>query len=660
MNKPQITVVTPAYNAAAHLHKLYQCMCSQTYAAWQWVIVDDASTDDTASLVAQWTWQDPRVVMGQMPRNSGNARIPRYKAVEMADADYVVCVDADDLIADDYLQLMWARHLETGAEVVYPVMRFVDKVGKVMKSLPEQGFDTEKLYEGRELVIATMPFWKIGCNGGLYRKALWLEAVADTMELQAGVNEDEVDERRLLIAARRVAFATAQYDYVQHSRQITAGVRPRSFERLDADAHLCGLIEQHFGRKSREYAAMHRLMLYDWRSGMADFMRHYAQLQDAEPHIMQQLAAIYGMIDCKSLPKEYRRRFFLLRNHRLMSLFFSAKYAPLWMLEKVCQRLFAQPYLWFVQHSREENRLKKQVMVRYSPADDYKVTRLETIVMCQGFVAHGGLIDRLRGAVSVYMACKKHKKNFKLWFTHPFELRRYLVPARYDWTISEEKISYSTKNTEVLLVDTVMDNDWERCYQQTVISQRVRECTRQLHVYTNAACCYNQDFAAAFAELFKPAPELQKHIDEVLGQIGGAYVSVSARFMNLMGDFNEQNFSVPLSEDRREQLLQDCERQLQRLLHEFPDHRLLVCSDSITFLNRAQQMERVFVIPGTVSHIDNDTVHDYQYYEKTFVDFYAIAHAEKVFVLEGGGLLDSGFPYAAARIGGRQVEKLRL
>ena len=61
-----------------------------------------------------------------------------------------------------------------------------------------------------------------------------------------------------------------------------------------------------------------------------------------------------------------------------------------------------------------------------------------------------------------------------------------------------------------------------------------------------------------------------------------------------------------------------------------------------------------------MSHIDNDTAHDYQYYEKTFVDFYAIAQAEKVFVLEGGGLLSSGFPYAAARLGGKFPEKLNI
>lgn len=578
----------------------------------------------------------------------------------MADADFVVCVDADDMIADDYLQLMWARHLEADADVVYPAMQFVDKVGKQIRTLPEPDFDTNSIYVGRDLVIATMPFWKIGCNGGLYRKSLWQQVVAEAENVQVGVNEDEVDERRLLIAAPRVAFASAHYYYVQHSRQITAGVTPRSFERLDADAHLCQLIEQHFGKKSKEYAAVHRQMLYDWRSGLAEFMTHYASLHEAEPYILQQLASCYAHINPKCLSAKQRRKFFLLPSHRMMLLLFSAKYAPLWMLEKVCQRLFNQPYQWFVLHRREEKRLKKQVMVRYSPADDYKVTRLETIVMCQGFVAHGGLIDRLRGAVSVYMACKKYKKNFKLCFTYPFDLQHYLQSARYDWSIAEEKISYSTKNTEVLLIDTVMDNDWERCYQQTLINQRVKECGRQLHVYTNAACCYDSDFASAFAELFKPSPALQRRIDEVVAQIGGAYVSVSARFLNLIGDFNEENFSVPLPEAQRERLLSDCEKQLVRLRQTYPHHRVLVCSDSITFLQRAQQIEGMFVIPGHVSHIDNDTAHDYQYYEKTFVDFYAIAQAEKVFVLEGGGLLSSGFPYAAARLGGKFPEKLNI
>jgi hypothetical protein len=61
----------------------------------------------------------------------------------------------------------------------------------------------------------------------------------------------------------------------------------------------------------------------------------------------------------------------------------------------------------------------------------------------------------------------------------------------------------------------------------------------------------------------------------------------------------------------------------------------------------------VSVIPGNVSHIGNDTVRYYQYYEKTFLDFYIISQAQRVFLLRAKSMHNSGFPYAAARVGKR-------
>ena len=46
-----ITVFTPSYNRANLLNRLYQSLCKQIYKEFEWVIVDDGSTDDTASIV---------------------------------------------------------------------------------------------------------------------------------------------------------------------------------------------------------------------------------------------------------------------------------------------------------------------------------------------------------------------------------------------------------------------------------------------------------------------------------------------------------------------------------------------------------------------------------------------------------------------------------
>ena len=49
-----LTVFTPSYNRAYLLPQLYSSLCSQTSKDFIWHIVDDGSTDNTASLVASW------------------------------------------------------------------------------------------------------------------------------------------------------------------------------------------------------------------------------------------------------------------------------------------------------------------------------------------------------------------------------------------------------------------------------------------------------------------------------------------------------------------------------------------------------------------------------------------------------------------------------
>ena len=58
-----ITVFTPAYNRAGLLPKVYESLCKQTFRYFEWVIVDDGSTDDTKRVVSQWRvesgeWRD--------------------------------------------------------------------------------------------------------------------------------------------------------------------------------------------------------------------------------------------------------------------------------------------------------------------------------------------------------------------------------------------------------------------------------------------------------------------------------------------------------------------------------------------------------------------------------------------------------------------------
>ena len=54
MSAPLFTVYTPTYNRAHTLHRCYESLKVQTFRDFEWLIVDDGSTDGTAELVAGW------------------------------------------------------------------------------------------------------------------------------------------------------------------------------------------------------------------------------------------------------------------------------------------------------------------------------------------------------------------------------------------------------------------------------------------------------------------------------------------------------------------------------------------------------------------------------------------------------------------------------
>lgn len=650
-----LSVVTPVYNAAAHLPALYDCLRAQTHTEWEWVVVDDGSTDGSGDLLRRWAAADSRISLYACAA-SGSAKYPRDMAVCKARSRYVVCIDADDRVEPRYLATLRRRMLDTGADIVYPVMRFTDVRGVCTEELPVPGFDRSAVYNGRDLVADTILEWRIGCNGGLYDKAVWTNLCYPERTSPVWMNSDEVDERIYLAADVRVAFADAVYTYVNHDASITRRFSPKLFHRLKTDRVLLDFVVREFGTSGREYRNVQLQMFYTWRSSMARFVRHFRDLYACRDFIYGDLRENFGLIDPACLSAAERRQFLGLRSFRLLFLLFCLKYAPATLFDKLAIRCSPGLYAFLLFRPKAERRLRRQIAAAYAePAAAGGVPPCVVSVF-GGQASHGGLVDRLRGAVSVYQLCRVLGRGYRLHFVHPFALTDYLVPAAYDWRPAAGEVSFAPGQAERLVLETATNTAWEKKYQRHWLRHRLRRAKGQTHVYTNAAFCYDDGFGTAFRELFRPSPRLQDSLDRLRAQIGAAYVSVSARFLNLMGDFNEENYSEPLPPAEQQTLLQECLARLVALHGEAPSCRLLVCSDSVRFLELAGRLPYVFIVPGHVSHIDNDVPRDYDYYEKTFLDFYMIAGACRVCLLKERRMMNSGFPYAAAQVGGKQCE----
>jgi len=95
MNYPLISVLMPAYNAKKYIAQAIESILNQTFKDFEFIIVDDASTDNTWSIIQEYAKKDKRIVT---LKNKINLKICKTlnRGIDIAQGTYIVRMDADD------------------------------------------------------------------------------------------------------------------------------------------------------------------------------------------------------------------------------------------------------------------------------------------------------------------------------------------------------------------------------------------------------------------------------------------------------------------------------------------------------------------------------------------------------------------------------------
>lgn len=109
----KITVFTPTYNRAYLLPRLYESLKKQTFNDFEWLIVDDGSTDDTHDLVDGWMKEGHLNIRYYYQENGGKHRAIN-KGVPLAKGEWFFIVDSDDSLPDNSLEIAnkWMKSVE--------------------------------------------------------------------------------------------------------------------------------------------------------------------------------------------------------------------------------------------------------------------------------------------------------------------------------------------------------------------------------------------------------------------------------------------------------------------------------------------------------------------------------------------------------------------
>ena len=99
----QFTVCTPTYNRAYTLHRVYESLKAQTYRDFEWLIVDDGSTDNTRELVEQWQQIANFPILYIYQKNAGK-HVACNHAVRLAKGELFLCFDSDNICMPNTLE----------------------------------------------------------------------------------------------------------------------------------------------------------------------------------------------------------------------------------------------------------------------------------------------------------------------------------------------------------------------------------------------------------------------------------------------------------------------------------------------------------------------------------------------------------------------------
>ena len=109
-----ITVFTPAYNRAHLLPRLFHTLKLQTNLAFEWLIVDDGSADDTEAVVQKLINEEKRFPIRFFKQKHGGKHRAMNLAVKLAKGEYFFPVDSDDWLPENAIELLisWIKEIQ--------------------------------------------------------------------------------------------------------------------------------------------------------------------------------------------------------------------------------------------------------------------------------------------------------------------------------------------------------------------------------------------------------------------------------------------------------------------------------------------------------------------------------------------------------------------
>ncbi|WP_280770554.1 glycosyltransferase family 2 protein [Salipaludibacillus daqingensis] len=132
-SQPKVSVITPSYNSEKFISKTINSVLQQTYQNWEMIIVDDASSDETVSLINEYKEKDRRIRVVPLEENKGAANA-RNIGIRESTGRFIAFLDSDDEWMPEKIEKQLSFMLKKNIGFSHTAYSIVDETGQWIKA----------------------------------------------------------------------------------------------------------------------------------------------------------------------------------------------------------------------------------------------------------------------------------------------------------------------------------------------------------------------------------------------------------------------------------------------------------------------------------------------------------------------------------------------
>ncbi len=272
--KPLLSIIVPMYNRRRYIMECVNSIRQQTFADWELILVDDASTDGTPALCKAAFCGDRRIKVVMQAQNQG-VSAARNRGLELAQGEYVTFVDSDDFLLADGLHHMMGIALAHQPDVIWSMGRYYKKAAQEeLLPAPDEAGSMQDLAELSPDIGERVQL--------VYASSAWIGAVWNRMYRRQFLKENQL-RFELLSANEDTLF---NFLCLFHARKYMVTTKLYYVYRLSDDSILRQ--DKYLDHLTRHVQDTFKLSAILWRSLQA--IPYFQQYPEAADKVMEKLS----------------------------------------------------------------------------------------------------------------------------------------------------------------------------------------------------------------------------------------------------------------------------------------------------------------------------------------------------------------------------------